>query len=130
MSNVEVRKIQPAFSDDRGTIMDLLNADEEIHHIGLITFAEGAVRANHYHEHSRQHDYVLSGKIELRTKPAHDPDAQVRVDILEEGDIVSIPEHVIHAYRALAPSAIIDMTTLSRSGAGYEEDTIRVQSLF
>lgn len=130
MSSVSVHRIQPVFSDDRGTIADLLNADEEIHHIGLITFTTGAVRANHYHERSKQHDYVLSGKIELRTKPANDPSAIVSTTILEAGDAVSIPEFVIHAYKALEPSIIIDMTTMSRDAGGYEKDTIRVASLF
>jgi len=130
MSNVTVTTLEPAFSDARGAITDILNADQEIHHIGIITFSEGAVRANHYHHQSHQYDYVLAGRIELRTRVASDEFAPVRTDILLPNQLASIPAGVIHAYKALEPSSMIDVTTLSRSGNGYEDDTVRVPSLF
>lgn len=96
----------------------------------MITFTEGAIRANHYHKESDQYDYILSGKVELATKSANDPDAIIETNILEAGDLAYIPKGIIHAYKALEPSSMIDVTTTSRENTGYEDDTIRTDSLF
>jgi len=126
MSTVRITKLAPVHEDERGIITDILNtAEDPAYHIGVITFAEGAVRANHYHKVSTQIDYVLEGKIELATKEANNPDAEVRTVILEPGDLAHIPANIIHAYRAVTPATIIDMTTRSREADGYEDDTVR-----
>lgn len=126
MSTVTITKLAPVHEDERGIITDILNtAEDPAYHIGVITFAEGAVRANHYHKVSTQIDYVLEGKIELATKEANNPDAEVRTVILEPGDLAHIPANIIHAYRAVTPATIIDMTTRSREASGYEDDTVR-----
>ncbi len=126
MSTVTITKLAPVHEDERGIITDILNtAEDPAYHIGVITFAEGAVRANHYHKVSTQIDYVLEGKIELATKEANNPDAEVRTVILEPGDLAHIPANIIHAYRAVTPATIIDMTTRSREADGYEDDTVR-----
>ena len=130
MTHVTITKLDPAHTDDRGSITDIINTTDPFHHIGMITFTEGAVRANHYHKQSDQYDYVVEGKVELATKPSDDPDANIEKHILNKGDLAHIPKGIIHAYKALEPSSMIDVTTTSREGAGYEEDTIRVDSLF
>lgn len=130
MSKVVIKKINPVHIDDRGSISDIFNSPDPIHHIGLITFTAGAVRANHYHKHSKQYDYILSGKIELRILDRENRSAQVESFILEKGEAVIIPENIVHAYKALEPSEMIDMTTQSRAGSGYEDDVYRVDSLF
>jgi len=126
MREATIQKIDPAHSDDRGDIIDLLK--EDIQHVGLITFSEDAVRANHYHEKTTQWSYTLSGKIEFLWKDI-DEEGEPHSVVLEEGDFVTIPPKVIHAYRALEPSSIIGMMTLSRKGTGYEDDTIRTESI-
>ena len=130
MSTVTVTHLSPAHTDDRGSITDLLNTKDPFHHIGMITFTEGAIRANHYHKESDQYDFVLSGKVELATKPAEDESAPIETHILEAGDLAYIPKGIIHAYKALEPSTMIDVTTTSREKTGYEDDTIRTDSLF
>jgi quercetin dioxygenase-like cupin family protein len=130
MSTVTITTLDPVHTDDRGSITDLINTTDPFHHIGMITFTEGAVRANHWHKLSDQYDYIVEGKVELATKPADDPRAEVETHILNAGDLAHIPKGIIHAYRALEPSSMIDVTTTSREGVGYEEDTIRVDSLF
>lgn len=129
MDTVHVSRPSPAFTDDRGSITDLINTKEPVHHIGHITFTKGAIRANHYHKESDQYDYVLEGKIELATKELTEG-AQVQTVILEPGDLAYVPRNVIHAYRALEPSTVINVTTTSREGTGYEDDTVRTDSLF
>lgn len=126
MSSVDVYQIEPAFTDDRGGIYDLI--EEEVGHTGLITSTKGAVRANHYHKQSTQYTYLISGKMELKTQPV-DKSEEVRIDIMEPGCMAVIPPNVIHAVTALEDSVFIDSTTLSRSGSGYEDDTVRTDPL-
>jgi len=126
MEKVEIKHIKPAFTDHRGDIFDLLD-DEKILHVGLITSTKGAVRACHYHNKAKQFNYVLKGSFEFLSKEVDNPNAEVIKTILREGDFVSIPTRVIHKFVALEDeSAIIDLNTESRSGDGYESDTVRV----
>ncbi len=127
MKSVTIKRIVPAFSDARGAIIDII--ETEIHHTGLITFTKGAVRANHYHKLQDQYTYILSGKLELKTKDMTDPTSPVRVDILEAQDLAIVPAHVAHAYRALEDASMLCLTTCSRDMQSYEDDTIRIEPL-
>lgn len=129
MSAVTVEHCSPVHQDDRGTITDLLNTEDAIAHAGLITFTTGAIRANHYHKHAWQFDYILDGSIELFTTPVDDPDAEIERRVVSKGDLITIPANTIHAYRALEPSLMLDFTTQSREENRYEEDTFRVESI-
>lgn len=126
MNQVEVYTIEPAFSDERGEIFDLI--ESKVGHTGLITSAKNAVRANHYHLISTQYTYIVSGTMELKTKHKDDrstPD----IVILKPGMMAIIPPLFIHTLTALEDSVFLDSTTLSRSDGGYEADTIRVTPL-
>lgn len=120
---ITIKKINPSFSDDRGSITDVL--DKPISHVGLITFIKGAVRAKHYHKQSTQYDYIVNGKIRLVVCK---PDGSEREDhVLEAGMATEVPPGIVHTYIAQEESSMIDITTLSRADNGYEEDTIRVE---
>ena len=125
MKEVIVKHIEPVYKDDRGEINDILE-DENILHIGLITSKAGAVRGNHYHNKAKQFNYIISGEVELITKDLDDPNAEIKRVILKKGDFVSIPTRVIHTVKAIEDSVFLDFNTESRSGQGYEEDTVRV----
>lgn len=119
---ITIRKVEPAFSDDRGVITDVL--DKPISHVGHITFTKGSVRAKHYHKESTQYDFILSGKIRLVVCL---PDGSEREDhILEPGMATEVPPGIVHTYIAEEDSSMIDITTLCRTDNGYEEDTVRV----
>lgn len=118
----KIKKLKPAFIDDRGKIIDILN--DEVGHIGLVTFSKGAIRGRHYHKQSTQYDYILCGKIRLVLCK---PDGSEREDhVLESNMATEIPPGIVHTYVAEEESEMIDITTLGREGDGYEEDTIRV----
>jgi quercetin dioxygenase-like cupin family protein len=122
-----VKPIKPVFSDARGDIIDIFEGP--VHHTGIITFAAGAVRANHYHRLATQYTYMLTGRIELKTRKAEDPDAVTETVVMGPGDFVEVPAYTIHAYKALEPASMICLTTRSREEGGYEEDTVRVDPL-
>ncbi|MBY0539783.1 cupin domain-containing protein [Patescibacteria group bacterium] len=122
---VEHKTLTPAFSDARGDIFDLL--EEKVGHVGMITFTKGAVRANHYHRESTQYSYVLEGKIRLTTYAVDG--SQKEETILVPGSFSRIPPLYVHRYEALEDSKILDMTTLSRTDDGYEQDTVRITNV-
>lgn len=113
----------PAVQDARGAITDLLE-NEEIHAITLISFARGAVRGNHYHEHTTQWNYLLAGRIRLATQL---PQGEVIETILEKGELaVTIPQER-HALQALENSELLVFTKGPRGGKDYESDTYRLK---
>lgn len=126
MEKLKVETVAPAFSDERGSIIDVLNG-KEIRHAGIITFRKGAVRAKHYHKRQTQYTYVLRGRIELTSKDLREKNPVKSVSVISEGQLASIPPMVVHVYRALEDSEIIDLTTEARSDGGYEADTFRVE---
>ena len=66
MPNEIIKKIEPAFEDERGKISNIL--EEPITHIAIITSKKGAIRANHYHPDQVQYEYLISGKYESYSK--------------------------------------------------------------
>jgi quercetin dioxygenase-like cupin family protein len=120
---MEVSTPQPAHSDQRGTITDLL-ANEDINSVTLITFAAGAVRANHYHERTVQWNYVISGEILLVTQMPGHPKTET---VLRAGDLAVTRELERHALKGLKESQVLILTKGPRAGSEYENDTFRLQ---
>lgn len=114
-------KIEKSFSDDRGDITDLLE-HAQVDAITMITFTEGAVRANHYHKETVQWNYLISGKILLRTKLEGE---EVEEAIMEAGDFIETVANEQHALKALEPSSLMVFTRGPRGGKEYESDTFR-----
>jgi len=125
MKEISIKHLEPVFEDERGKIFDILD-DEVILHVGLITAKIGAVRGNHYHNRAKQYNYILEGKFELRIRDINESEKNEKRYILEKGDFVRIPNGLVHTLIALKDSKFLDLNTESRSGSGYEEDTIRV----
>ena len=123
MKDVEIKKICPVHIDKRGIISDILN--KKINHVGLITTEAGAIRANHYHKLSTQYSYILSGKFEVLIASIDNP-KDVEKIILNAGELITIPPKIIHRFKAIEKSVMIDMISESREGIKYEEDVVRV----
>jgi quercetin dioxygenase-like cupin family protein len=119
---MELIPLKPAFSDTRGSITDLIS-DNEINAVTLITFAKGAVRANHYHERTIQWNYVISGEILLVTQM---PGMEKTECVLRPGDFAVTREHERHALKGLADSEVLILTKGPRAGSQYEDDTFRL----
>ena len=90
-------KIKPNHTDERGVITDLLQ-DETINAVTIISFVNGAVRANHYHKETYQWNYVLSGSIKIVTQLQ----GQEKVEtIMKRGDFVLTVPNERHALTAI-----------------------------
>lgn len=112
----------PAHTDDRGSITDLIG-DDEINAVTMITFAPGAVRANHYHEHTVQWNYVISGEVLLATQS---PDGERQERVLRKGDFAMSVARERHALKALTEAEVLILTKGPRAGSEYENDTFRL----
>lgn len=116
--------VKPSHTDDRGVIMDLIE-NRNINAITDITFTAGAVRANHYHKETTQWNYVVRGKILLKTKMV-DSDSAAEEIIMNVGDLVETVPNEIHALKALEDSQLLVFTEGPRGGKEYESDTFRL----
>lgn len=103
------------FVDDRGTIQDLFGHTDAV---TLIRSVKGAVRGNHFHKHTTQWTYVLSGRLQVKSG---------NTDlVVEPGEMVVDTPGVPHAWRALEDTDCLVFTKGPRSGAEYESDTFRL----
>jgi len=64
----EIKKIDLAYEDERGIILDIFESEPKDHG-ALITFNSGAVRANHYHKLTTQFTFLISGTLKMRGFP-------------------------------------------------------------
>lgn len=120
---MEIINLGISFKDARGEIIDLIE-NETINAVTMITFKKDAIRANHYHKHTFQWNYVLSGEIKLVTQM---PEQEIIETILEKGQFaVTIPEER-HALKALKDSELLVLTKGPRGGKEYENDTFRLE---
>lgn len=116
--------IKPQFSDDRGTITDLL-VGQAIDAVTEITFSMGAVRANHYHKLTTQWTYVVSGQVRY---VARTPDSVMTDEVLGPGSLVVSQPGEAHAFKAMSEAVIFVFTKGPRAGFDYEKDTFRLET--
>lgn len=119
---MEIIELKPAFTDARGAITDLIS-DDEINAVTLITFAKGAVRANHYHERTIQWNYVIKGEILLATQC---PGGEKQERILMAGEFAVTRENERHAIKGITEAEVLILTKGPRAGTKYENDTFRL----
>jgi quercetin dioxygenase-like cupin family protein len=119
---MEIIDLKPAFTDARGAITDLIS-DDEINAVTLITFAKGAVRANHYHERTIQWNYVIRGEILLTTQF---PGGERQERVLKTGEFAVTRENERHALKGITEAEVMILTKGPRAGSQYENDTFRL----
>lgn len=109
-----------ASKDERGYIEDLKVGDEWS--VTYITFKKGAVRGNHYHNQTLQHDFLLSGKL-ICSSATNGAECE---SIMKAGDSLTHFPGVAHAYQALEDSEMVSICKGVRVGENYENDTFRL----
>lgn len=118
---METIKLSVAFSDQRGQIIDMIeNAD--INAVTLVTFKKNAVRGNHHHKLTTQWNYLVSGKILIRSQKPSEGSVDT---IMSKGDFVVSAPNERHALQALEDSELLVFTQGPRGGKEYESDTFR-----
>lgn len=125
---MEIKKIKPAFEDERGSIWDFLT-NELINHIGLLVSKKGSIRGKHYHKKQKQYTLVLNGKIRVTAKNVSDKNSRIEVLDINEMEMILFPPFYYHSIEALEDSKCLVFTSKSREGSEYEEDTFRVPDI-
>ena len=119
---MKLDSIKTSFEDHRGKIIDIVS-NETMDAATLITFNSGAIRANHYHNHTIQWNYVLSGKLCVIIENTEHKRSEL---ILNPGDLLKITEGEKHAFKSLEDSVMMVFSQGPRGGKDYETDTIRL----
>lgn len=122
---MNITKPKINFEDERGCIKDIM-VHTDVDAITYITFSSGAIRGNHFHKKTIQYDYILSGKLIIRTKA--DENSQIEENVVEAGDLITHPSLSWHAYKAMEDSVMISCTKGPRQGDQYENDTFRLEN--
>jgi quercetin dioxygenase-like cupin family protein len=117
-------ELKPDFTDARGTITDLLN-DVPISSVNVVTSLKGAIRGNKYHRRADKYIYLINGTMEWLYREGDNE--EVSRAIFVTGDFFLVPSGEHHAMRFLEDTVIIQFTTESRAGTGYEDDTVRLE---
>ena len=126
MKKLRVGKAKIVHEDSRGYIADILN-DKLIRHIGIITCRKGSVRGQHYHKSQKQYTFVVSGKIKVVIRNLKNKKQKNEQFVLGAMDIIAIPAMHYHLIEALEDSTILTLSTKSRSGNKFEDDTFRLK---
>lgn len=110
------------FEDDRGTITDIF-VREPKEHATIIFSKKGAVRGNHLHKISKQHDFIVSGALETYMQKPGEPVEKI---VLKPYDFASWEEGEAHEFIALEDTVFITFVDGLRGGEDYEKDTYRL----
>ncbi len=123
MGNEIIKKIEPAFEDERGIIANVL--DEPITHVAIISSKKGAIRANHYHPEQIQYEYLISGRYESYSKDLKKKDAKMEKQTIEPGMLVITKPMIAHAMKFLEDSVMLNLTTGARDSKDFEKHTVK-----
>ena len=117
-----------SFKDDRGSITDIFYK-KSINHGCVISNTPGAVRGNHYHNHTIQYTYILAGNLTYYSQPMDKSESVSAYDAVAGDFIISDPKE-IHAMKAGVNGCVfIAFAEGPRGGEDYETDTVRVDSI-
>ena len=125
---MNVNKLTPAFTDDRGSIWDYLTG-EEIHHVGFLQSKKNSIRGKHFHKEQKQFTLVTKGKVRIIAKNLLKENSEIEDVILSEMEIVLFPPFCYHELQMLEDSECLVFTSKSRVDDNYEKDTFRIKDI-
>jgi quercetin dioxygenase-like cupin family protein len=102
------------FEDERGTIEDIVGPVDSV---TRILTKKDAIRGNHFHRHSTQWTYVVSGRLLFFNGQ--------EVFYANPDSLVETPPRKVHAWKALEDTVCLAFTAGPR-GVDYESDTERL----
>jgi len=106
------------YIDSRGKISNY-ELTEPINLIGYIESKAGTVRANHYHPIQEQKCLLVKGKYISVIKDLTDPKAQIKTQIIREGDIAIIKPNVAHTMVFTEDSVFLNLVRGEREHENY-----------
>ena len=125
---MDINKIKPVFSDDRGEIYDILS-NSNIQHITIFTINKNSVRGKHFHKKDKQWIFVLKGQIKVRTKNLLEKNSKVEETVLNEKDMIFLPQYFYREVIGISNSECLFITSLSRKDDSHKKDTFTVDDI-
>ena len=125
---MEIDKIKPAFTDDRGEIYDILS-DPSIQHITIFTINKDSVRGKHFHKEEKQWLFVLKGQIKVKTKNFLEKDSKLEEFELKEKDLIFFPTYSYREILGISNSECLFITSKSRNNNLNLNDTFTVNDI-
>lgn len=119
---MNITRIKPVYKDARGVITDLHDG-EPVNALTTVTCRTGAIRGNHYHKHTTQFTYVLTGRLRFLAQNEGGP---VERRVVRAGDLITSLPRERHAFEALEDSVLLAFCHGPRAGRNYENDTYRL----
>jgi len=125
---MDIKKIKPVFTDDRGSLWDLLT-NENIEHIGFLTSKQGSIRAKHFHKKEKQYTLILKGKAKIIIKNLLNSNSSVETFELQQMEMILIPPYHYHSVESITDTEILFFSDILRANGGYEIDTTKVDDI-
>ena len=127
----EVRKIEPVFTDDRGSIFKLLEGFE-IRDVEYCVSYKDSIRGNHYHPRHNEAILMIEGLCKMFMKDLETSDPKdLRFGIEEilvgAGNLIVCKANVVHAQVFLEDSKAVAFSDGKKEWDKYSEHTIRYQ---
>lgn len=106
MSLVKILKPDFVFEDERGMLAQLVSSGYT--QVNAVFTKKDAVRGNfHYHKHTKECFFVLSGKIKVTLSL----DEKTETHIFKTGDMFLIEENIKHSFDYLEDTYLVVMYT-------------------
>ena len=122
MKNIEnlekITKGDKIFEDNRGKISNY-ELSEKINWVGAITSKKGSMRSNHYHKTLTQNCLLISGKYISLLKDLRVEDSPITTQVINSGDLSTIPPMVVHVMIFLEDSVFINLVNGERNHENY-----------
>lgn len=125
---MKIIKLKPVFTDERGTLWDLL-VNEKIFHVGMLISKQGSIRAKHYHKKEKQYTMILKGRVKVIIKNLLEKNSKIETLELKKMEMILIPPLHYHSVESLEDSEILFFSTIKRNKESYENDTVRVDNI-
>ena len=104
--------------------MDIF-VNEPYEHCVIIHSNKGAVRGNHFHKHSRQADFMLSGSMQVYCRKQGSK--KIEKFVAKAGDVTYWDKGEAHEFIALEKCSFLSFVNGPRGGKNYESDTFRLK---
>ena len=112
------------FEDGRGTITDIFT-NEPRQHCTIIHSTKGSVRGNHYHKHTHQSDFMVSGRMQVFSRKMGSD--KIVETIVGPRDFMEWELGEAHEFIALEDLTFVTFHNGPRGGEDYESDTYRFE---
>lgn len=124
MKLIEILSPDFTFTDDRGTITQIVHGG--FSQINAVFTKAGKLRGNfHYHEHTKELFYIISGKIRLTVKY----NGVTEEYTFSDGDMFMVNENVRHTFMYLEDTYLVGLYTVPVEKEDGTKDIITDEEL-